>query len=119
MFLKEGKKLPRNPRRPGDNDEFRRALAAALKNELGTTHQAIKTVMRWTGASERTVKHWFAGTHGPSGHHLVAIARHSDEVLMCFLVAADRPHLSVGVHWVGIRSMLLEIIEAIDACSPS
>jgi hypothetical protein len=55
-------------------------IAAALRRDLGSTHQAIKTVMRWTGASERTVKNWFAARSGPSGEHLVALIHHSDEV---------------------------------------
>ena len=37
------------------------------------THQAIKTVMKWTGAKERTVKNWFAGSNGTNGHHLAAL----------------------------------------------
>lgn len=119
MFPKKGKKLLHSLRASDGDDQFRQAVAAALKGELGTTHQAIKTVMRWTGASERAVKHWFAGTHGPSGHHLVAIARHSDAVLMCFLLAAGRSQLSVGMHWISIRPMLVELLAAIDTCSPS
>jgi hypothetical protein len=39
-----------------DQARYREAVAAALRAELGPTHQAIKTAMRWTGASERTVK---------------------------------------------------------------
>lgn len=118
MFPKKGKKLHRNRPEPDKDDEFRQAVASALKSELGTSHQAIKTVMRWTGASERTVKHWFAGSHGPSGHHLVAIARHSDEVLMCFLHAADRSHFSVGLRWAGIRPILVELLRITDASTP-
>lgn len=41
--------------------DYRAAIAAALREELGQTHRAIKTAMRWTGASERTVKYWIAG----------------------------------------------------------
>ena len=115
MFPKVGKKLPFGSCRLDGNDDFRLALAAALKGELGTTHQAIKTVMRWTDASERTVKHWFSGTHGPNGDHLVALARHSDAVLVCFLLAANRSHISVGVQWNRIRAMLLELVETIDS----
>jgi hypothetical protein len=43
--------------------------------------------MRWSGASERAarywfaVKYWFSGERGPSGDHLVARARPSDAVL--------------------------------------
>jgi hypothetical protein len=75
--------------------------------------------MRWTNASERTVKHWFAGTHGPSGDHLVTLARYSDAVLMCFLLAAGRPQLSVGMKWVSIRPMLMDLVHAIDTFGPS
>ena len=117
MFPKEGKELHRGPRRSGAGGEFAQAIAAALKSELGSTHRAIKTVMRWTGTSERTVKHWFAGTHAPSGQHLIALARHSDGVLTYFLLAANRPSQSVGIRLISIRMKLVELVEAIDACN--
>jgi hypothetical protein len=69
---------------------YRAAIAAALLRELGPTHQAIKTAMRWTGASERTVKYWFSGDRGPSGEHLILLAQHSDAVLLVILTMADR-----------------------------
>jgi hypothetical protein len=47
-------------------DSYAAAVAHALTRQLGGTHQAVKTVMRWTGASERIVKNWFAGSCGPS-----------------------------------------------------
>lgn len=46
--------------------------------------------MRWTGASERTVKYWIAGERGPSGEHLIALARNSDIVFHMVLLLADR-----------------------------
>jgi hypothetical protein len=46
--------------------------------------------MRRTGASERTVKYWLAGERGPSGDHLIALARHSDAVLFMLLALAGR-----------------------------
>lgn len=106
MFPKKGKKLPRGA--------FENGIASALKNELGSTHRAIKTVMRWTGASERTVKHWFAGTHGPNGRHLVVLAYRSDAVLKYFLVAAGRQQLAVGIQLIELREMLVSLIELID-----
>lgn len=69
---------------------YRTAIAAALRDELGLTHRAVKTAMRWTGASERTVKYWIAGERGPSGEHLIALARHSDIVFHMVLLLADR-----------------------------
>jgi hypothetical protein len=62
----------------------------ALHEELDDIHRAIKTAMRWTGASERTVKYWFSGERGPSSDHLIALARHSDAVLYVVLALAGR-----------------------------
>lgn len=70
--------------------DYRSAMAIALKEELGATNRAIKTAMRWTGASQRTVKYWLAGERGPSGDHLIALARHSDAVLLVLLTLAGR-----------------------------
>lgn len=40
--------------------DYRKAVAMALHEEFGATNRAIKVAMRWTGASERTVKYWLA-----------------------------------------------------------
>jgi predicted HTH transcriptional regulator len=47
-------------------------------------------VRRWTGASERAVKNWLAGTTGPSGDHLLHILRYSDTALEMILAASRR-----------------------------
>jgi hypothetical protein len=114
MLPKKGKKLPHGGGRDGSDADFAKVVAAALRTELGSTHQAIKTVMHWTGASERTVKHWFAGTHAPSGEHFVAVARHSDEVLKMFLIRANRNSTIVATKLVDLRGRLLEIVKYID-----
>jgi hypothetical protein len=77
----------------GSEADYAIAVAAALRRELGDTRQAIKSARRWTGASERTVKYWFNGSRGPRGEHLIALARHSDEVLEAFLDRAGRRNL--------------------------
>ena len=73
-----------------DQAAYRKAIADTLRRELGHTHQAIKTVMRWTGASERTAKYWLSGDRGPSGEHLIRLAQHSDAVLITTLTMAGR-----------------------------
>ncbi|HRO12141.1 XRE family transcriptional regulator [Amaricoccus sp.] len=73
-----------------DAIDYRGASALALRLELGSTHRATKTVMRWIGASERTVKYWFAGERGPSGEHLILLARHSDMVFHMVLLQTGR-----------------------------
>lgn len=94
--------------------EFARIIAEALASELGKTHQAIKTVMRWTGASERSVKHWFAGTHAPSGPHLISLIQHSDTALACILLAAGRTDLKIGLGVVALRLKLRELLAIIE-----
>ncbi|MFA5967906.1 MAG: hypothetical protein WC816_01445 [Sphingomonas sp.] len=110
MFPKTGNKRPY----PHSETDFAMLIARALNTELGSTHRAVKTVMRWTGASERTAKHWLAGTHAPDGAHLIGLVRHSDEVLGDFLRAAGRGDVVLAVGLVDLRSRLLEMVELID-----
>jgi hypothetical protein len=44
------------------------------------------------------VKYWFAGERGPSGEHLVSLARHSDAVLIALLALSDRLILDDAEH---------------------
>lgn len=86
----------------------------ALRNELGNTRHAIKTIMQWTDASERTVKNWLASTHGPSGQHLVQLARHSDEIFELFLLMAERKPVLTTVSLIRLRTQLVQTIARLD-----
>lgn len=89
-------------------------VAAALRNELGESRRSIKTVMNWTGASERTAKNWLWGSCGPTGHHLVELAKHSDEIFDLFLVLSDRRPMITTVTLVRLRAHLAETVERLD-----
>jgi hypothetical protein len=110
MLRKKGTIFPN-----GENlGPYPKAIAYALKCELGTTHQAVKIIMRWTGAGERTVKNWLAGNSGPSGRHLVGLIRNSDNVLRVVLTMAGR-HQTVVVQRLGdLRNHLSQTLERID-----
>jgi hypothetical protein len=110
MLPKKGIVFP-NGENPGS---YAAAIAYALRNQLGATHQAIKIVMGWTGAGERTVKNWFAGISGPSGQHLVELIRHSDDVLTVLLILAGRQHTVAAQKLVDVRNKLAETVEQID-----
>lgn len=114
MLPKKDDKLP--PGGPGGRGglNFNAAISAALRRELGPTHQAVKTVMSWTGASESTVKTWLIGSHGPSGEHLVALARNSDEVLRTFLLLADRTGAVRSIRLAALRTHLIEALQCLD-----
>ncbi|MDR3487851.1 MAG: hypothetical protein P4M05_23500 [Bradyrhizobium sp.] len=86
MFPKTGRRFPGREQQ----SDYASSIADALRAELGNSHQAIKTLMRWTGANERTTKNWLSGTNGPSGDHLLQIMRNSDIVFECVLGLVDR-----------------------------
>ena len=65
MLPKKGSKLPIWPGFLGDREVLAFTIADLLKKEHGDSHRAIKELMRQTGASERTVKHWLSGQHAP------------------------------------------------------
>ena len=70
-------------------------------------------MMRWTGANERTVKNWFAGTRGPRGEHLVLLLRQSDMTLQVFLSLAGRDHTVGAIKLAAARDELVVLLERI------
>ncbi|MDE1181496.1 hypothetical protein [Paraburkholderia sp.] len=70
--------------------EYPLAIAIALKKDFGSSRRTIKSLERWTGASGRTVQNWLSAVRGPSGPHLVALAKHSPSVHFAYLVLAGR-----------------------------
>ena len=92
-----------------------REICEALRRELGTTPAAAKIVMNWTGASERTVKNWFAGRYGPNEEHLVSLAAKSDAVLGAFLTLAGRTELAATASLSDVRKRVRQMLEILDA----
>jgi hypothetical protein len=98
------------------NSSVAAEIARALHLELGETHQAAKTLMRWTNANERTVKNWMAGSNGPRGEHLVALVKHSDFALAAFLRMAERPYALTASELPQLKQKLQSAIDGIDTC---
>lgn len=71
-------------------------------------HRCVKV-----GGHIRAVKNWFSGTYGPSEEHLVALARHSDEVLGTFLAMAGREELMVAIKLVATERAIAELLDAV------
>jgi hypothetical protein len=65
MLPNKGRKLPRWTGVLGGRETYARTIADLLRKEHGDSRRAIKQLMRQTDASERTVKHWLSGQHGP------------------------------------------------------
>ena len=109
MFPKTGNKFPDGPER-----HYAIAIGTALRSELGDTHRAAKTVMGWTGASERSAKNWLGGKRGPSGWHLILLVRRSDAVALAVLKLANRDGFGAGLAFKTLREALVAAIRSID-----
>ena len=114
-FPKKGKFFPGSSARgvPPRGLTFAQEIAAALTKASAERGIHVKTVAGWTGANERTVKNWFAGTYGPSGEHLLILARHCDEVLDTMIVIMDRRELLVGHKISDMERRIRELAEAL------
>ena len=80
------RKLPHSPL--GGNADLSSEIAAALRREFGDLPATVKRIAQLANARERTVKNWLAGNNGPCGDKLVALIRHSDEVLEVVLTVS-------------------------------
>lgn len=109
MLPKKGNTFP-------TRQEYASGLALALRGELGSTHQAVKTLMKWTSANERTAKNWLKGSYGPRGEHLVRLIRHSDAALASFLGMAERDSVVIHSMLPTLRIDLMHAVDAIDIC---
>src|SRR5262245_3492402 len=114
MFPKKGNRFPSAGGTGERRLSYAGSIAMALRSELSDSHRAIKTIMRWTGATDRTAKNWVTGTRGPTGEHLISLASHSDAVFEIFIRAAGRESLLVAVQLIDAREKLAAALETID-----
>lgn len=113
MFPKRGKSFPIS-RDALTDIEFAQVIASALKVEFGSTRHGAKTIMKWTGVSQRTAKNWLNGTNAPSGVHLILLARESNAVLKAMMLLSDRPEMSLGASLLSLKRLLAETTAALD-----
>ncbi|MBX6374147.1 MAG: XRE family transcriptional regulator [Acetobacteraceae bacterium] len=110
----EGRKLPFNGGDAGPPVGYAAELSAALRREVQKRRATAKIVMRWTGASERTVKAWLGGISVPGGEHLVALMRHSDEVFVTVLRLSERLDGERAGHLDDVRRHLAAASAALE-----
>jgi hypothetical protein len=77
--------------------QFAALIAAALDQDFGDVHAAVKTICKLTGAHDRAAKNWVEGKNGPDGPHLLALMSESDAVLEAVLSAAGRHDLVIAM----------------------
>ncbi len=113
MFPKSGRKLPNWRARPSAED-YAVAIGAALRRELGTAGGAAKTIMRWTGASDRSARTWLNGAGGPTGWHLILLARESSEVMEAVMAMTNRGGLMLSSDIQALQMALIKVTDSLD-----
>ena len=113
-LLKKGEELPSARTRQEQAREFAQALADALKEELARG-ASIKTIMGWTGAGERTVKGWLAGSTAPRAFKLESLFRSSEAVYERLMTRAGRDRVVNRQRLEAVRGHLTGLTGAIDA----
>lgn len=111
MLPKSGTLLPARGAKFSERD-YAGCIRQALRDELGGSRVAAKSIMRWTGASNRTARNWLNGAACPSGYHLLCLARESDAVLAAILSLSGRPELALSVD---IRAVEMALARASGA----
>lgn len=113
-FVKSDRTNRSIPGKTLHSERFSDAIARALHREFDHTHAAVKTVVALTGANERAVRNWFDAKNGPNGEFLIALCRHSDQVLETFLLLAGRTEHVKAKKVVEAKQKLREILALVS-----
>lgn len=113
MLPNSGRNLP-NSRPALSERDFAERISAALRSELGGTRTSVKTIMRWTGASDRSARTWLNGTGAPSGYHVICLARESDEVLTLLLELSGRSAIAFNLDLHAVEVALARATGALE-----
>lgn len=100
----------RNSRVALADSELAAQIGDALREELGTSRRATKTVMRWTGVSDTTARSWLQGRSSPSGLHLIALAAQSRSIMMVLLRLTGYGDLELGLELREIEAGLVRAL---------
>lgn len=113
MFPNNGRNLRNAGNRISERDYASR-IGAALHGELGGSARATKTIMAWTGSSDRTARNWVHAIGGPSGRHLISLMGQSDAVLTMVLELSGRTELLVRTDIHAVEVALAKATGALE-----
>ena len=119
LLHSKGKKLPFFDMASQPPVGYARAIADALRRQMTADGVSAKTIMRWTGASERAVKGWIGGKRGPRGEHLIALMAGSDAVFLAVLRLARRDRLEHSPDLDAVRDYLRQALSVLDEPGPN
>ncbi|WP_156313656.1 hypothetical protein [Erythrobacter sp. SG61-1L] len=88
-------------------------IGQALRDELGASRRATKTIMRWTGVSDTTARAWLQGRVSPSGLHLLQLAAKSASVMVVVLQLTGHRDLEISFRLQEIEADLDDVVARI------
>lgn len=88
-------------------------IGQALRDELGASRRATKTIMRWTGVSDTTARAWLQGRVSPSGLHLLQLAAKSASVMVVVLRLTGHRDLEISFRLQEIEADLDDVVARI------
>ena len=112
MVPKSGSRLPSTQISLSDT-QLAEFIGTALRDELGGSRRAAKTIIAWTGVSDRTARAWLNGHTSPSSLHLLAMAAHCKPVMATMLRLTGHEQISVGMDLEAIETGLEETLAAV------
>lgn len=112
MVSKSGIPLP-SSRQILSDSAFAAHIKAALRDELGANRRATKTVMRWTGACDKTARNWLGGKASLSGLHLVHLATSSPSVMAVLLNLTGHTEVRLGLSLQKVEAWLTQALNQV------
>lgn len=114
MFPKSGSWLPKTPVMPTEA-ALATTIGVALRGELGTSRRASKTIMAWTGVSDRTARTWLQGRGCPSGLHLLTLSATCPSVLKAFLTLAGHEDVDLALKLMAVEVALENALASVKS----
>lgn len=88
-------------------------IGTALQTDLGASHRAAKTVMKWTGVSDHTARAWLHGRTSPSGAHLLMLAANCTSVMATVLQLTGHDGIAVSFDLEKMETKLEGILNSV------
>lgn len=112
MVPKSGSRLPKSQISLSDS-QLSEFIGLALRDELGGSRRAAKTIIAWTGVSDRTARAWLNGNASPSSLHLLMMAAQCTSVMTTMLRLTGHEHAAISIDLEKIEAGLEQTLVAL------
>ena len=112
MVPKSGSRLPKTQISLSDS-QLSEFIGLALRDELGGSRRAAKTIIAWTGVSDRTARAWLNGRTSPSSVHLLVMAANCSPVMAIVLRLTGHENIAIEIDLQAVETSLEQTLLAV------